>query len=870
MWFSVFRVQSWSNCEECVKILWISNRLLYCVQIWLICSIAFQVIFITGSAERPNNVNLGRIFTHLHSLEEVTIKYSNLPAITNRAFAIDPWLPSGWTPDGYSYSTKPNLTKIDLSHNRIRIIEAGDFIGLGNLRHLDLSSNILKEVPSAPFQLLTNLTYLSLARNNMSTLVPRLFMGLGRLEVLDLSENPLSGANITGDNFQDIPKLKVLRMEKCQLSSISLDTWEKLSNLEELHLQDNQLTILFSYHFRHLRQLKTLNLDGNFIHTIRDKAFSGLYLRHLGLSRNNLKTLPSCAFCDVLSIQSLDLSGNHFTQFDSELLAPVSKTLIVLSAAQNTHLTDASISIARLLFPLIAVQIIKLPWCRINDSLPEETFVRLSRLETLDLSGNYISSVNARWIKPLLHLESLDLSGNRLHSIDEEAVLALDGLTTLQSIRLGNNPWICRKCFPGSPKGILPLLSWITSPSNRAYPRGCFVNSSSPPSSDGCVTCPNLSNRPLHTFIPGDLDSSLCDSDEEDGKSLRFSTSESTKVGIYLAMTMGMSCVAAICFIAAIYKYKRGAVYYTHEGEAIICPKSSFHHNHRNGHYNHSGYHFSGRPSLTHYSSQSTLNNGRPYYENVGTISTSFYNNGYNNPSRNHNYYNFYNHIDVPHHSHHPHHHLYSLTLPHAHRRHSDNCCPTHSTRFGKSICSKKIMMKKSKTCRNLFGLRNCGGHSSSSPLSSTSTPSMANTSVLSSIYGNHHGNIGNHEQLPGGKSPPFLSTYDFTTIVPCVTSRRLSDESSATIDESSAAGNGFVRRFTNGTINSLKSPFRCSRKRKSSSCNSTSPFSEVDLNSSSPSSSSESSPMKAAEGQRGGESSRHKGTDFKTRFWEF
>ena len=173
-----------------------------------------QVLVVSGTAEQPLDLTIGRIFQDFDILEEVTISHASVPAIGDSSF---------WPGKRIRY--------LNLSHNRISILKETDFIGLSHLLELNLSDNLLSIVPSAAFERLTNLTSLNLSGNKLTRLVPRMFYKLDNLHHLDLSFNPLSDLDAV-DVKDSKGSLKRLLLVGCKLTRVHSLVYQTLPNLE--------------------------------------------------------------------------------------------------------------------------------------------------------------------------------------------------------------------------------------------------------------------------------------------------------------------------------------------------------------------------------------------------------------------------------------------------------------------------------------------------------------------------------------------------------------------------------------------------------------------------------------------------------------
>lgn len=104
-------------------------------------------------------------------------------------------------------SLLPNKTvTLILSHNKIRVLKNGSFIGLHALEKLDLKHNLISTIMPGAFQGLTELRKLDLSNNRIGCLTADMFQGMTNLTKLNLSGNILS--TVAPGVFQELPFLK--------------------------------------------------------------------------------------------------------------------------------------------------------------------------------------------------------------------------------------------------------------------------------------------------------------------------------------------------------------------------------------------------------------------------------------------------------------------------------------------------------------------------------------------------------------------------------------------------------------------------------------------------------------------------------------
>ncbi|KAJ8372971.1 hypothetical protein AAFF_G00272520 [Aldrovandia affinis] len=96
-----------------------------------------------------------------------------------------------------------------------------------------------------------------------------------------------------------------------EISEADIKTLKNYSQLTELYLNNNRLTVLPGHMFDNLTQLNILNVSYNNISRVEPKAFAGLAnLKNLDLSHNSIPSLPPRVFANLSSLEALYLQGN--------------------------------------------------------------------------------------------------------------------------------------------------------------------------------------------------------------------------------------------------------------------------------------------------------------------------------------------------------------------------------------------------------------------------------------------------------------------------------------------------------------------------------------------------------------------------------
>jgi Leucine-rich repeat (LRR) protein len=154
------------------------------------------------------------------------------------------------------------LTELYILSNEISEIIPGIFEGKINLEYLNLDNNSLEHLDSDVFSGLVNIKLISLKGNKLQYLHPDTFLGLPNRQQLYLGEN--FALHIPTDRlFINSHSISNLDISRCNVSSVSVETFANVSALQWLDLSDNRLRTLDTNILRELSDLSELYLNGN-------------------------------------------------------------------------------------------------------------------------------------------------------------------------------------------------------------------------------------------------------------------------------------------------------------------------------------------------------------------------------------------------------------------------------------------------------------------------------------------------------------------------------------------------------------------------------------------------------------------------------
>uniref|UniRef100_A0A3Q4MXA3 Podocan n=1 Tax=Neolamprologus brichardi TaxID=32507 RepID=A0A3Q4MXA3_NEOBR len=307
--------------------------------------------------------------------------------------------------------------QLSLQNNKIEEITVEHISHLHQLETLNLQNNWLTSdgLEDEGFEMLEQLAYLYLA-NNKLTLAPKVLPP--SLVSADFAANQLT--RIFPYTFGHKPKLSV-------------------------YLHNNKLTDagLPEHMFNASDNLEILTMSSNFLRVVPKNLPPTLYRLHL--KRNKLEKIPAGAFDSLPNLRELYLQNNllsnegmdnetflkklHTLHMHNNLLERVprglprrAKTLMLL----HNSISEIGRNDLTLLYTLIELN---LSYNKLTSpKMHREAFRKLRLLETLDLSGNSLTSM-PRGLPRSLHV--LEIKNNLINSIPDGTLTKMEKLRKL-------------------------------------------------------------------------------------------------------------------------------------------------------------------------------------------------------------------------------------------------------------------------------------------------------------------------------------------------------------------------------------------------------------------------------------------------------
>ncbi|XP_076330934.1 uncharacterized protein LOC143236518 [Tachypleus tridentatus] len=381
-----------------------------------------------------------------------------------------------------SFTSCPMLNAIVLSHNRLRnslhrlflsfnkltVIPPTVFTEATNLQVLQLDHNSIKSVSSTDFQGKPPIQILSLRYNNISTISPEAFTSLEEIRIVDLSYNRI--ATLPESAFVGT------KLERINLShNIIVRPLLKFFFLT-LTLANNLLRNISALAFRHLQQLRHLDLSHNLIEEVPSHLWAHVVNLHtLDISHNPIEILGTVSFSGLKRLVELDMRGLALKYLDSRTLQELrflrtfkTSTYANVRSFQLHDVLHKSVSLRRVVVeveePTLSHQLqwtfgaklrdLTITGRNLQNVLPD-AFLGLhhSHKLILRITGTNITRLPSQLLRYLSDIRylTLDLRNNCLQKMErsvlqpaEDETGEPDGTKHITGgVLLENNPWVC-------------------------------------------------------------------------------------------------------------------------------------------------------------------------------------------------------------------------------------------------------------------------------------------------------------------------------------------------------------------------------------------------------------------------------------------
>lgn len=283
-----------------------------------------------------------------------------------------------------SFKDLANLIALDLSFNKLEMLEKGAFNGLQKLEKLLLNDNFLSIISDGVLNGLESISILHLHNNKIKFISVNFFKPLTKLSSLDLKKNlcvdlehpgetlsaiekaiiencvapvelsciftddqmslsetaSLDGYMCKAEKFSiDYPKSKILKLNGNHQSKsdikgviifaaidqamkfLPISLAKSFPSLETMLIDRSKLTSLHEHDFAGFDKLKNIYIRYNKIILIEEETFGDVtQVEFIDLSSNEIETLPRKIFSKLLRLKTLILSNNLLVKLTFDLI----------------------------------------------------------------------------------------------------------------------------------------------------------------------------------------------------------------------------------------------------------------------------------------------------------------------------------------------------------------------------------------------------------------------------------------------------------------------------------------------------------------------------------------------------------------------
>lgn len=211
-----------------------------------------------------------------------------------------------------SFENAFELNSVYLQKNQIKKLEGNIFKNSINLQYFDASINLIEKIDSQTFKGLKSLNTIDLSRNLIN------HIEIGSFDHLNLDSLNLIRNEIVEFNFQSL-NVKNLNVQNNVMTKVT-NNKNFGNDLERLDIACNNLTTIDSTFFQNLIKIQHFFASYNFIEHLNSEIFQNLkYLQLVDLSYNRLESIENGTFLN-LNLFLLNLEGNLLIEFDFQYL----------------------------------------------------------------------------------------------------------------------------------------------------------------------------------------------------------------------------------------------------------------------------------------------------------------------------------------------------------------------------------------------------------------------------------------------------------------------------------------------------------------------------------------------------------------------
>ncbi|XP_052696405.1 uncharacterized protein LOC128175054 isoform X2 [Crassostrea angulata] len=311
-----------------------------------------------------------------------------------------------------AFTSSPEIfQKLDMDNpnNNIQVIQANAFSGI-KVEEVDMSGQNIK----------------------LQSIHPMAFSGFEQhLTILKLQGDTLLTPPF--EQLKNITNLQVLELQFFNMPTIEESTeFNYFPYLRTLRLRNMNTHFVSSESFKNqLQELTVFEFANNQVPTFPKPAINRIRkLKHLSWLHNGMTIISYSSFDSLGSLTELDLRGNDIGEMNNGSFIGITDRLEFLSLQLNRITKEAIVPLGNHNWPELEQLNLGHMMADFTD-IPNGLFRNMPKLANLMIPGNKLRVIKSNDFQGLGNMHSLDLSENWIHTIQKGALSPMTRLDTL-------------------------------------------------------------------------------------------------------------------------------------------------------------------------------------------------------------------------------------------------------------------------------------------------------------------------------------------------------------------------------------------------------------------------------------------------------
>ncbi|XP_059059592.1 toll-like receptor 7 [Achroia grisella] len=313
------------------------------------------------------------------------------------------------------------LLVLDLSYNKLSDVDF-NISHFHKLEYLNISHNEIKKISKFIFRALTSLKTLDFSQNIITEIEEHSFDDLSMLETLYLNNNVIT-IGLSSYVFQKLVALTQLDITYTRSNTYENNTFSGMSSLKVLNSSHGELSILAYGAFQNTGSLEVLDLSHNILEYFIIDTTSIISVNKLYLNNNKIRTISKQTFYNMVNIDTLFLQNNNIMNLHPSSFNVLTKLLHVNLENNKELILNGAVFDNLPSLNDISLKNVKRSF---NFQNSKNTSVA-----NLDVSFCDIIDINLLFIYNTKNILNLNLRSNKIRFIDKHSFQSMPYLTNL-------------------------------------------------------------------------------------------------------------------------------------------------------------------------------------------------------------------------------------------------------------------------------------------------------------------------------------------------------------------------------------------------------------------------------------------------------